>query len=196
MTSANETNAKLRWTHNLALDPTTTGIAYNIYRLNSLYDPDLTGTGTQPMGFDQYAAFYTHYEVKAVKIKVTFSGTQQGGGAGALVGMKVQRGSGPASTQSELLQSFDCQYRAMPTCVPERTITKFINIRKWLGIKPGEDARVLSAETTDNPSEDVYLQVFNTNMDPSATVNPQNVHTIVEFTYYVNFRERRSLAES
>lgn len=39
------------------------------FAANGLYDPDITGTGHQPMGFDQMAAFYNHYEVIGAKIK-------------------------------------------------------------------------------------------------------------------------------
>lgn len=47
----------------------------NLYRLNSIFDPDLTGTGTQPYGRDTYAAIYNRYRVFAVAYKVTFSHT-------------------------------------------------------------------------------------------------------------------------
>lgn len=33
----------------------------NVYRLNSLFDPDFTGTGNQPVGFDNYALLYGRY---------------------------------------------------------------------------------------------------------------------------------------
>jgi hypothetical protein len=36
------------------------------FRLNSAYDPDLTATGHQPLGFDQWASFYNHYVVDRV----------------------------------------------------------------------------------------------------------------------------------
>lgn len=46
----------------------TIGAAQPIYRfnLNSLYDPDLTGTGHQPYGFDQMAALFNRYRVFGV----------------------------------------------------------------------------------------------------------------------------------
>jgi len=44
-----------------------------VFRLNSLYDPDFTGTGHQPYGFDQLLALYNYYKVSAVDIKLTFS---------------------------------------------------------------------------------------------------------------------------
>ncbi len=48
------------------------GIQQHVYRSNSLFDPDLTGTGHQPMGFDELAAFYNFYTVNAFKVRATF----------------------------------------------------------------------------------------------------------------------------
>jgi len=45
----------------------------NKYACNSLYDPDITGTGNQPHDFDQYAALYGRYEVMSASIQVEFS---------------------------------------------------------------------------------------------------------------------------
>lgn len=45
---------------------------YYIYRANSTYDPDLTGTGHQPMFRDEMANIYTNYTVLNAYIKVTF----------------------------------------------------------------------------------------------------------------------------
>jgi len=50
----------------------------NVYRGNSIFDPDLTGTGGQPMGTDQWANFYSFYTVLGSKIEVT---SQQNGGS-------------------------------------------------------------------------------------------------------------------
>jgi len=45
--------------------------AFNIFRGNSCYDPDYTGAGVQPYGWDQLCpTFYTHYNVRASKITV------------------------------------------------------------------------------------------------------------------------------
>lgn len=47
--------------------------AENIFRMNSLFDPDFSGAGAQPLGFDQWAAFYTRYRVLRAKAKVMFA---------------------------------------------------------------------------------------------------------------------------
>lgn len=40
------------------------------FRVNSLYDPDYTGTGHQPLGYDQLAPMYKQNVVHACRIKV------------------------------------------------------------------------------------------------------------------------------
>lgn len=45
------------------------GVSHKL-RCNDLYDPDFTGTGTQPLYFDQLAAVYNHFTVVASKIIV------------------------------------------------------------------------------------------------------------------------------
>ncbi|AYP28731.1 MAG: putative capsid protein [Circoviridae sp.] len=47
--------------------------AFNNFSMNSLFDPNRTGTGHQPYGFDQLAAFYGRYYVTGAKMICTFS---------------------------------------------------------------------------------------------------------------------------
>lgn len=43
-----------------------------VFRANDLYDPDFTGTGHQPMGFDQLMQWYNHFVVTWAKITLVF----------------------------------------------------------------------------------------------------------------------------
>jgi len=40
------------------------------FRLNGLFDPDFSLGGHQPMGFDEWSAFYGRYRVKSAKCKI------------------------------------------------------------------------------------------------------------------------------
>lgn len=53
-----------------AISVTVGAINFQQFRLNSAFDPDYTGTGHQPMGYDQWAGFYNHYVVEHVKWQV------------------------------------------------------------------------------------------------------------------------------
>ena len=50
---------------------TTTALAIHQFAANGLYDPDLSGTGHQPYGFDQLASIYNDYRVHGCQIKLT-----------------------------------------------------------------------------------------------------------------------------
>lgn len=43
------------------------------FRANSIFDPDLTGAGHQPLGHDQWTLFYNHYCVLGSSITATFN---------------------------------------------------------------------------------------------------------------------------
>lgn len=43
----------------------------NVWRLNSVFDPDLTGGTHQPYGFDQMAGLYNQYRVSSAKVQIT-----------------------------------------------------------------------------------------------------------------------------
>jgi len=62
----------LRYSTNLTLASTAGAVTTYVFAANGLFDPDITGTGHQPMGFDQMMVQYNHYCVAAAKIKVVF----------------------------------------------------------------------------------------------------------------------------
>lgn len=64
---------KLRYGSLIQLNSTTAApLAKHQYRTNSLYDPDYTGVGHQPMYFDTYSAIYDQYVVIGSKITCEF----------------------------------------------------------------------------------------------------------------------------
>lgn len=63
--------ATLKYHENLYITCTAGGVQNQQFKLNGLYDPNITGTGHQPMYFDQYMALYNHFTVIGARIKVT-----------------------------------------------------------------------------------------------------------------------------
>jgi len=64
-------NAKtvaLRYSDTVYLNPSSTGLAVNVFRINNIYDPDYTGTGHQPMFADNYEALYQKYRVNSCTV--------------------------------------------------------------------------------------------------------------------------------
>lgn len=67
----NSLQAKMRYSTNFSLNVGVAGVAdTRVFSANGLYDPDITGVGNQPRGFDQLMTMYDHYIVTASKITV------------------------------------------------------------------------------------------------------------------------------
>lgn len=61
--------AQLKYTSYVNLDYLAGTLGTQYCRCNSIYDPDASGVGGQPRGFDQYALLYDQYTVNSSKIK-------------------------------------------------------------------------------------------------------------------------------
>ena len=59
---------KLKYTTFITLNSAVQAV--HVFSGNSIFDPDRTGLGGQPLGHDQWANFYEKYSVGASKIKI------------------------------------------------------------------------------------------------------------------------------
>lgn len=70
------------------------------FACNDMFDPDITTTGHQPMGFDQMALQYEHYVVLGSKINVSWTQDTSSTAPG-LCGTYVRGAAGTASASSD-----------------------------------------------------------------------------------------------
>jgi hypothetical protein len=61
----------LRYSTSFNISTTAGAVGTYVFRANDLFDPDFSGTGHQPMGFDQMMLFYNHFCVTHAKMIVT-----------------------------------------------------------------------------------------------------------------------------
>jgi len=67
---ATTARAKLRYATEISITSSGVGTAVrHVFNLNSLYDPDRTGAGVQPMGFDQWCQLYHYFTVVGGSMK-------------------------------------------------------------------------------------------------------------------------------
>lgn len=72
---ATKYTAKLKYVSTFSMSTGAAGImgTQQTMSLNSLFDPDQTGVGHQPYGFDQLAALYNRYRVFACKVELIWT---------------------------------------------------------------------------------------------------------------------------
>lgn len=72
--TSNVMSVKLLYADTYTLNPGVAGVGANqVFRLGSIFDPDRTGVGHQPMGFDQLFELYERYQVWRVDFEIEFS---------------------------------------------------------------------------------------------------------------------------
>jgi len=65
-----ELRVTLKYTQQMILTETTGTATNYLFRGNGPFDPDLTGTGAQPSGYDQWSAFYQMQRTLGSRIRV------------------------------------------------------------------------------------------------------------------------------
>ncbi len=60
----NEIVVRLKYVDQFTLNATTASTDNYLFRANSLYDPNYTGAGHQPFGYDQWTLFYSNWVVE------------------------------------------------------------------------------------------------------------------------------------
>lgn len=166
-----------------------------IYRGNSAFDPEQAVGGGQPLGFDQWSAFYNRYQIMGSKIEVEYLPDPATAPAQPVQLILVPTDSTTAITG--LAQAMELPY-SKSTLVPifRTTSTKlsaYMSTKAKFGYGEGitqEDD--LSALTTTNPAEQWYWQLVIGSAGNTAT----NGFGRVKITYYCRFFDRRDLLRS
>jgi len=122
----------------ITLNSTPGALSYQKYRANSIYDPDFTGGGHQPMGYDQWNQNYNHYVVLGAKITSTLTGVAAAADGAVVANISLMSGSTSIYTQmSEFIErglgctKVMCGFlgQAKVTLTANYSAKKFFNIK-------------------------------------------------------------------
>lgn len=154
-----------------------------VYRANSVFDPDFTGVGTQPDGFDQLALVYNIYRVVALGWKVTVT-DQVALATTSLVAVPTLNSTSLANPEEAAGLRYATSSFTQAAGTPAR-----VRGRVFQGDLFGEaQSAIMSpdygAATSSNPAFASYLHIT------GETYNSDdNVSLYVELTYYVQFSQ-------
>lgn len=140
-----------------------------VFSANGLYDPDVTGVGHQPRGFDQMMAMYDHFVVIGAKIKVQFWPRPATTGL-TMVGISVQPDNAPYTDVRNYLESANnVSLGISPDGDRCHCLVSEVNPNKFLGrSKPMSDPQ-LKGSVASNPTEGAFFHVWQDNVTESST---------------------------
>lgn len=177
---------------------TTFGGAYR-YKLNSLFDPNESGTGHQPLGRDQYAPFFQKYRVFASRMSVRFAecSVQTNEMAACIYG--APQGTTPGGTDLNLLfelpnatvHHINKKFTSQST-----TIKRYFKMHKLAGVSKNEYNTDLVYEAYNGSSPESCPRALLYVWDPLAPLTTGNVDIWVNIVFYAQLFRRQPLPQS
>lgn len=166
----------------------------DFYSANGLYDPDITGAGHQPIGFDQLMLLYTTYAVIRSKITVNFYNYQATNPCrvGIYLSPDATGITDPVKlVENGLISSVLVNTPGSSTSLKQITldcdVKKYFSKRRYSDIK---DSRELTGTSAANPTEGVYFGVCGWDMSNEYTLSVK-YDVCIEYDAY--FFEPRKL---
>lgn len=164
-----------------------------VYSMNGLYDPNITGVGHQPIGFDQVMPLYDHYTVIGSRAKVVASNFSAI--AATKLILRLKDNVTTSTNISEVLENGMSRWTTLPpsgTGGSTRTLSINCNPSRFFG-QPVLKEDKYQGNVGSNPADQVYLHVINA---PETSLDLDEVKFTIIIEYIAIFTEPKQLAQS
>lgn len=183
----------LRYSDSFTLTSTAGVVASYVLSCNGLYDPNITGTGHQPAGFDQMMLSYEHYTVVRSRCECTFLNTSAT--TAPTCALSVRAASSPVSViQQNIEDGLIKTSRLYGANVKGamQTLASSVNIAQFGGLVQVLDNTDYRGNIAANPAEQSYyhVQTWSTSGDTTVVI----IEVVLEFEAW--FTEPRTLSQS
>lgn len=186
--------SKLKYDSAGTLDPAAGSLALHVFSANGLYDPDITGVGHQPRGFDQLMTMYDHYQVKSAKIRVQFLGSNTN--TVSMVCFISTQDAASTLNSNDYMESNKSSFNGIvqtSATTGTTTLTQKFSSKQWFNTAASSAGR-LQGNASANPSEQTY---FHVGCFPSfAAADPQSITYHANIEFIAEFTERRLPTQS
>lgn len=183
---------KFLYAEQVVVDPGAGTVAEHVFSANGLFDPNTTGVGHQPRGFDQFLGImYDHYTVIGCRLTCSFSNS--GSATPVMVFLKLTDNTTTSVNPIDFLESSYCK---RTTCAGNggSPTTMAINVSpaKFLGRKAMDND--LRGSVSTNPSEMCYIHIGACAVD--GITDPSGIGCTVQIEYIVLLTEPKLLTSS
>lgn len=165
----------------------------HVFSANGAYDPNVTGVGNQPRGFDELMALYDQYTVVKSKIEVRFA--NQNVSSRPYVGIMVRDTSSISSTVVDMMEYSGSKVSHKPLARSgggdadadlATFLTSSCDVASFAGSKDALDNPELKGGAAKNPDEGIFYHICAGSVSDSSGVS---VDALVTVTYDVILHE-------
>lgn len=153
--------ACLHYSTRIALNPSVGGVAASyVFRLSSIFDPDFTGVGHQPVGHDQLEPLYERYQVWKVDFHVEFANRSTT--ENQRVGYRISDSSSTSSDPDVNVENGNCEWRLITPGGDSKMFTGTVQVPKVHGVsyKQYMSNDDYGANFGNNPAEEAYFHLW------------------------------------
>lgn len=195
----NRMATKLRYVEYTTLDPGAAGLAaVHIVTANGCYDPNISGVGHQPRGFDQLMTFYDHYTVVSSKITVDFANPTASATNSLAIGIALKDNNTPYGNYNDYAEGRNVVSMLLPATTASsgghvRTLSKTFSTRKFLGVASPLSNAYVRGDVASNPTEEAYFHIY---CAPLGLVDSSYIRIQYRIEYNVIFTEPKQPTQS
>lgn len=191
---------RLKYVERIGINPALTGaLSSYTFSANAMFDPNVSGTGHQPYGFDQLMALYNHYQVIGSKIRITVTGQPN---ESFIYGLQLNDATIMSSTNVEAIceQPFAKRKIVSPgtSDTKDLTMSQGFSLRKFFGSKSNVNTlignRSYMGQVNTDPAEQAYYVLWCASNGPTS--DPGLIQFHVEIEYLARFSEPKDLPMS
>lgn len=178
-----------------ATDMAVGGTSYYQFRLNSVHDPNLTGTGHQPSAHDQLAPLFEQYCVTKCDFRVSFMNV---GINGYICGYYITDTDSVATNATTLIEQGLVQWKQLGPVAGGHGVQSFsgtVDLPALMGLSYQQYVSSPQYQTVFgfNPGDVGFLTLFGTSV---LSESPEAIPFTVELTYTVRLQGTQLVAES
>lgn len=176
-------------------DPVGGVLDLHAFSANGIYDVDITGTGHQPLGRDQWADnFYNHYKVIKSKCTIKMVNEFVGSGAPVVSGAYLSDDLSVPTAWTTLTESGRGGYNVTTPGNTEQHKLSTAYSAKQFFKGQGTNWAALGSAVGANPTDQAYYIIYAQSADESNTFVARTY--IVTIDYVVQFSEPKDLQQS
>lgn len=167
---------------------------HQVYTLNGLYDPDISGTGHSVLGFNQIMPLYDHYCVVGARARITFHNRDTT--HAVLVAAHLQDNTNLSTDVNQIIENGMCKWTMLGlkgSGNSVKSMTMNCSPNKFFGNKVMQDEKY-RGDISSNPADQVYLHI--TAQTEDAGTDSFQINYTIEIEYISVLTEPKQLLVS